>query len=85
MSDTQHTTLTDVAGLPPEARASRYREVAERHLELGRTSTVPEARAAHLELAALWMRLSSEAERQARGYGITPEMTLEGGAAEPRA
>lgn len=65
MSDTQHTVLLDVSGLPPAERARRYRELADRHLRLGQRMISAEASAAHLELAALWTRLATEAERQA--------------------
>ena len=70
MSDTQHNGSADLSALPATERAARYRELADMHLRLGGAALVEEARAAHLELAALWTRLASQAElpeRRAHG------------------
>lgn len=66
MSDTQHIGERDFSGLPPDERAARYRDLADMHLRLGGAALVAEARAAHLELAALWTRLATQAELQGR-------------------
>lgn len=78
----------DVSGLPPDERARRYRELADRHLRLGSRMTSADATAAHLELAALWTRLATEAERQAHADrpDLGPELgdlSRPGSAAEP--
>jgi len=77
MSDSQHTNLGDFSGLRPGERAAHYRQLAERHLRLAARIEATEAKEAHLQLAALWARLSRQAERQAeaeegRGSG-SPE------------
>jgi len=64
MSDTSHTDA-DCSGLPATERAARYRELAAMHLKLSGAAMVEEARAAHLELAALWTRLASQADHHA--------------------
>jgi hypothetical protein len=66
VSDTQHIGDGDLAHLTASERAAHYRELVDRHLALARTTTAPEAQAAHLELAALWTRLAGEADRQAQ-------------------
>jgi hypothetical protein len=64
MSATPHSDLLDLSGLPSSERAARYRELADMHLRLGQAAILAEARASHLELAALWTRLAAQAERQ---------------------
>jgi hypothetical protein len=64
MSETPHSDLLDLSGLPSCERAARYRELADLHLRLGQAAILAEARASHLELAALWTRLAAQAERQ---------------------
>jgi len=54
-----------MTGLSPTARAAHYRELVEMHLRLGRATTLAEARASHLELAALWTRLAAQADHEA--------------------
>ena len=66
MSDTPHSAMADLSDLPPGERARRYREFAEMHLHLGGEAQAEQARAAHLELASLWTRLATQADRQAR-------------------
>jgi len=63
MSDTQHIDELDLSGLPSSERAARYRELADMHLRLGQAAILAEARASHLELAALWTRLAAQAVR----------------------
>ena len=65
MSDTSHSVMADLSDLPPAERAGRYRECADMHLRLAEEAQAGEARAAHLELAALWTRLATQAEHQA--------------------
>lgn len=72
MSDSEHSDANELASRSPGERAARYRELADMHLKVAASSKAPEARASHLELAALWTRLAAQADRQAR----------EGGAAE---
>jgi hypothetical protein len=68
MSATQHNGQAPDAEaltlLPPAQRAARYRELTEMHLALAQQATLPEARAAHLELAALWTRLAAQADHE---------------------
>ncbi|MDB5494833.1 MAG: hypothetical protein JWP86_2170 [Phenylobacterium sp.] len=54
-----------MTGLSPTERAAHYRELADMHLQLGQGAVVAEARASHLELAALWTRLAAQAEHEA--------------------
>jgi hypothetical protein len=70
MSETQHIGAADYSGLPAAQRAARYRELAEMHLSLGGAAMAEEARAAHLELAALWTRLASQADHHAQSTGF---------------
>ena len=65
MSDSQLSDGGDVTGLSPTARAAHYRELADMHLQLGQATTFAEARASHLELAALWTRLAAQADHEA--------------------
>jgi len=53
----------EVGDLPPRERAARYRDLAQAQCELAEASELPEIRATHLELAAMWSRLAEEAER----------------------
>jgi hypothetical protein len=69
MSDTSHSVMADLSGLPPAERAGRYRELADMHLQLAGEAQGGEARAAHLELSALWTRLATQAEHQAQNRG----------------
>lgn len=62
MSDTQHSFAFDAEGVSSEGRAAHYRELADMHLKLGQATASPEARASHLELAALWTRLAAQAD-----------------------
>ena len=64
MSDTQHTP-SELSERPAEERAERYRKLADMHLRLGRKTAIADARASHLELAALWTRLAAQATHQA--------------------
>lgn len=83
MSDTQHIGEGDFSGLPPGERAARYRELADMHLRLGGAALVEEARAAHLELAALWTRLATQAELQVHhGMERLSEAALDASRAE---
>ncbi|THD79436.1 MAG: hypothetical protein E7812_10240 [Phenylobacterium sp.] len=61
--------MADLSGLPPGERAKHYRELSDMHRLLAGEAPGGEARAAHLELAALWTRLASQAEHQARDAG----------------
>ncbi len=72
MSDTQHSDLGDLTAQPPSERAARYRELADMHLRLGQSAAAPEARAAHLELAALWTRLAAQADHLAANDATDP-------------
>lgn len=65
MSESQHRDLGDLSNLPPQERARHYRELADMHLSRAQATPMDEARAAHLELAALWTRLASQADHQA--------------------
>ena len=62
MSDTQHSFAFDAEGVSSAGRAAHYRELADMHLKLGQKTASAEARASHLELAALWTRLAAQAE-----------------------
>jgi len=62
MSDTQHSFAFDAEGVSPERRAAHYRGLADMHLKLGQDTASADARASHLELAALWTRLAAQAE-----------------------
>ena len=64
MSDTQHSAFVDLQDQPPAARAAHYRELADMHLQAAQTAAASEARASHLELAALWTRLAAQADHQ---------------------
>lgn len=64
MSETPHFGPVDPSTLPARERADHYRALAVQHVRLSRAAAGEEARAAHLELAALWMRLTAQAERQ---------------------
>lgn len=66
MSDTPQIAGGDPGDLPPASRAAHYRDLADRHLSLAGVTAAADARAAHLELAALWTRLAGEADRQAK-------------------
>lgn len=70
MSDTQHSDMADVTGLAPADRARRYRDLADMHLKLAASASAPEARASHLELAALWTRLAAQADHNLSLDGI---------------
>lgn len=86
MSDRQHSAVEDLSGLPAAERAKRYRELAAMHLKLGGGAMVEQARAAHLELAALWTRLARQAELQAEGAEIALSSVGEvAGASRPNA
>ena len=65
MSDSQHRDLGDLSNLPPQERARHYRELADMHLGRAGSARMDDARAAHLELAALWTRLATQADHQA--------------------
>lgn len=54
----------EVGDLPARERAARYRELAQAQCELAEACDLPEIRATHLELAAMWGRLAEEAERR---------------------
>lgn len=72
MSDSQHREMGEISRLPARERAVRYRQLADRHVRLAARTQTPEAKEAHLQLAALWARLSGQAERQANvedGHG----------------
>jgi hypothetical protein len=76
MSETPHFGPVDASALPARDRAERYRALATQHLELGKAALVAEARAAHLELAALWTRLATQAEHQiSEGRSAEPAAT----------
>ena len=76
MSDTQHSSSrlgpaigvdagpADLSALPPAERAARYRELAKMHLGFAGRAAIADARAAHLELAALWTRLAAQADHE---------------------
>jgi hypothetical protein len=65
MSESQHRDVGDLSNLPPQERARHYRELADMHLGRAEAARMDEARAAHLELAALWTRLATQADHQA--------------------
>ncbi|WP_334164454.1 hypothetical protein [Phenylobacterium sp.] len=65
--------------LPARQRAAKYRDLAQSQRELAEACELPEIRATHLELAAMWGRLAEEAERHlepaepaALGEGTAP-------------
>lgn len=53
----------EVGDLPARQRAAKYRDLAQSQRELAEACELPEIRATHLELAAMWGRLAEEAER----------------------
>ncbi|HVI33969.1 hypothetical protein [Phenylobacterium sp.] len=55
----------EIGDLPPRQRATRYKDLAQAQRELADACDLPEIRATHLELAAMWARLAEEAERHA--------------------
>jgi len=62
MSGTEHTDASDLSLRPGAERAARYRELADMHLAFAQETADAAARASHLELAALWTRLASQAD-----------------------
>jgi hypothetical protein len=64
MSETPHFGPVDFPAPPAGERADRYRALAAQHVDLSRVAPGDEARAAHLELAALWTRLAAQAQHQ---------------------
>jgi hypothetical protein len=73
MSETPHFGPIDPSAQPARERADRYRALAAQHVALGKAAPGAEARAAHLELAALWTRLSAQAEHQVLESGLSPD------------
>lgn len=53
----------EIGDLPARERAARYKDLAQSQRELADGCELPEIRATHLELAAMWSRLAEEAER----------------------
>ena len=54
----------ETGDLSPRQRAAGYRNLAASQLALAGRARLPEIRATHLELAAMWTRLAEEAERR---------------------
>jgi hypothetical protein len=84
MSGTQHSEVGDLSGLPADERARRYRELAHMHVGMSE-GAVAEARTAHLELAALWMRLAAQAEHHPPEVEASGSIGLQGPEGAPPA
>jgi hypothetical protein len=52
-----------IAELPPEERATRYREMAEETHTLATRADNPQVKSAYLELAGRWLALAQSSER----------------------